>query len=56
MEKTIKELYTRAEVIKLLERIAFHYSDNGDPETDPHSWLNRMEGVDDGHVDTNPNN
>ena len=50
MEKTIKESYTRDEVIKLLERIAFYYSDNGDTNTNPHVWLNRMEGVDDGYI------
>lgn len=53
MGKTIKELYTRAEVIKLLDSYGFHFSDNGDPDTDPHDWLNGMEGVDDGYESPN---
>ena len=48
--KPPKEFYTRAEVIALLERLAFHFSDNGNPNTDPHNWLNYSEGVDDGYV------
>jgi len=45
-----KEFYTRSEVIKLLADYGFHFSDNGDPDTDPHDWLNGMERVDDGYV------
>jgi hypothetical protein len=47
---SIKESYTRDEVISLLGRYGFHFSDNGDPDTDPHEWLNNREGVNDGYV------
>lgn len=46
---TIKESYSREEVISLLDSYGFHFSDNGDPDTDPHDWLNSREGVDDGY-------
>ena len=40
-----KETYTRQELIELLEDFAFHFSDNGDPDTDATEWLNRREGI-----------
>lgn len=46
-----KETFTRAEVLQLLEDLAFHFSDNGDPDTDVESWFNDM--MDDDYDDEN---
>jgi hypothetical protein len=39
LKKSETQLFTRQEVLELLENLAFHYSDNGDPDTDVAEWF-----------------